>query len=470
MSLSAEDRREIEALIAERAGQPLADIRARLTTEQDPEILAGRLRRLRDRVDAIAGTADGGTGNPGGSGGTGGTPAVGDLGELFTPGDANTPGAAVAYESRKRGGNTTLVGHSELTSPSTPAKKYRIKTFSGNLASTAYMAAGCTTAAPSGGPISVTGGIASFSASGSQLTVTYGFSGTQNGGRFTAVDVTNPSQIFYRDGVGVNNVGSLPITMTAGTTYTIRLRYFPTGVIDGASETQTLTYTYEPTQAESLAYTGTSSYDVTTGALTDAGSVTGFVINTGTGALDAVSASITSVDDASSRLGTGNFTTATDTATQHALNRSNTCEQIGASTYYRKVTSCTLKDTLSAEDTDSNGITRLLAGAGGTYGSWGAAGAFPNAAAVYAARTTGFTFTYEQTQLKATYTGMPAGWAFKVRVRLSRVKASTGAVSTVTTSIFNPTADGDGEATWTINVEPAEAGYTYRVQSVDHFL
>lgn len=59
---------------------------------------------------------------------TGPTTPGGDAGEPFTPGDANTPGASVVYEERGRSGTTTLIGHSEYGTPSTPPRKYRVQT------------------------------------------------------------------------------------------------------------------------------------------------------------------------------------------------------------------------------------------------------------------------------------------------------------------------------------------------------
>jgi hypothetical protein len=170
-----------------------------------------------------------------------------------------------------------------------------------------------------------------------------------------------------------------------------------------------------------------------------------------------------------SRLGSGNFGAAADAATTHALPKSNAVVQIGSLSFWRKLTASSITDTLSVEDTDADAVTRLLA-TSPSWTSWSAAASLPAAAADYDARTTGFTFDYEQTQLRANYTGMPAGWPFKVKVRIAKVDQTTSAVSTVQTLNFNPTADGSGAATWTVDVVPAAPGFTYRVQSVAHFL
>lgn len=358
MSLSPDDLRQIRALITEHAEQPIADIRARLTTEQDPEILAGRLRRLRDRVDAIAGTGESTNGST--SSGGGGTVDPADPGEPFTPGDASTPGATVAYESRLRGGTAEVVGFSEFTSPSTPAKKYLTISFSG--AMTAYNHSGTT----------CTGGLLN-----------------------TQVDTiaANSKCVFNPNTGTVTNTTSVTSVQTPGSTSTYTLAATIIGSNAGM----------------------------------------GYVL----------------------------------TATTETRTGSGACVIIGGgSSTYSGITNVVL----SGEDTDSAAITRLLAGAGGTFGSWGTVASFPAAAADYDARTTGFTFDYQQTQLRANYTGMPAGWPFKVRVRIARVNATTGAISTVQTLTFNPTADGTGAASWTVDVVPAAPGYTYRVQSVSHFL
>jgi hypothetical protein len=294
---------------------------------------------------------------PDGGGTTGGgTPDPSDPGEPFTPGDANTPDAAVAYESRKRSGVASLVGHSEYTSASTPPKKYRVKAFTGVAEGRLYSDAGCTNLV------------------------------------FTNTDT----------------------------------------------------------------HSGASTYDVVTGSVTN----TGQFVRTGT---ESSTTSITEINP---------FTAGGDTAVLTRLTKGITNPLTAVAfegNYFKRPSVPTALATLSIEDTDADAVTRLLA-TSPTFTDWSAAASFPAAAADYDARTTGFTFDYEQTQLRANYTGMPASWPFKVRVRIARVNIATGAISTTQTLNFNPTADGSGAATWTVDVVPAAPGFTYRVQSVAHFL
>jgi hypothetical protein len=296
---------------------------------------------------------------PNGGGTTGGgTVDPTDPGETFTPGDANTPGAAVAYESRLRGGTASLIGWSEWTSPSTPAKKYRKYAISGFTGERTYTSCGGTLVQTNVG--------------------TYSGAATVNVTTGTLTDATR--QVLTQDGV----VTSDTVAGTPGYTSSV------------------------PSSTAKYTRTATS-------------------------------------------------TTLTTSGTETCVNQPPAVVAYGTTT-----------EVFSIEDTDLDATTRLLAGS--TWGSWGTAASFPAASASYAARTTGFTFTYEQTQLRANYTGMPAGWPFKVKVRIASVNVATSAVSTVKTLNFTPTADGTGAATWSVDVVPASPGFTYRVQSVSHFL
>ena len=281
------------------------------------------------------------------------------VGDPFTPGDAETPGAAVAYEERHRSGTATLCGFSEFVA-STPAKKYRTITFSGNTLGCSYTSGTCTT----------------FSSGGYSI---------YSGGR----------------------------SFDAAT------------CVEGS-------------------YTDRTSYNGLAGCAATGGSVfsTG---QTGAG-WDMPSGIIDTVK----------------TATVWSQEGSGTC--IGSD---KRPTGNTRTQTLSAEDTDADAITRWLA----TSPAWSsfAAATLPDAEAPYTARTTGFSFTYGEAELKINATGFPAAYAFTARVVIAREHDTTAIVTTVSTSDYALTADGSGNATVTVAVEAEEAGYTYRVDSVTFY-
>lgn len=521
MSLTADDLAIIESLIDQRTAQhmapPIDDLRSRLTSEQDPEILAGRLRRLQQTVESKLGTSTGGNNGttPGGGdtppppgsgpgdpppgsdpppppagGSDGGTPVTGgEPGEPFSPGDTWTPGAAVLFEARKRGGTASLVGFSEYTSPSTPAKKYRTKTLSGTAAGGVFTDAGFTPLMASGAGSSSASGSASSSASGMSLSWAWSWSGATNTMTTTFTLITPGTwkleiSIFIAGFhyIRNENIGSgaeaggtftqtwtLPVTANQLVHAAWNGRNARTGAaadftpsyVDHIAGTQPVT--------ESLAYGGAATYNATTGALTDAGTLTQSVINSTTGLLETFGvSSLASVDDALTRIGSGNFGSATEAATAHALPISGTAVQIGSLSLWRKLTSSTLTDTLSVEDTDSDAITRLLA-TSPAWSSWSTVSSFPGAAADYDARTAGFTFDYEGAQLRATYSGLPVGWPFKARVRIAKVNQTTGASSTVSLVDYRLLADGSGDATFTVDIQPTAPGFTWRVHSVAHY-
>jgi hypothetical protein len=98
-------------------------------------------------VGGVAGNLGGGGSSPIGSSGSS---PIGSDGDASQEGDSNAPGdgpvdyddlaqpyippegSVLTYQVRTRGGTATLIGFSEITSPSTPPKKYLVCTFSGS--------------------------------------------------------------------------------------------------------------------------------------------------------------------------------------------------------------------------------------------------------------------------------------------------------------------------------------------------
>lgn len=209
-------------------------------------------------------------------------------------------------------------------------------------------------------------------------------------------------------------------------------------------------------------WAGTVSYDAVTGTMTDTTTRTRTVF-LGTGSSGTLAAG-GSIDAA--------FAPYEDTMVTTRLSRYITNPQNclinplglgGETSFVRREETPTNREDLSEEDTEADARSRLLAGA--SWSSWSSA-TLPAAAADYTARTSGFTFTYETTELRANYTGLPADWTFAVRVRVAAVNLATGAVNTAFLADFPCTSNGSGDATWTYPITPALRGFTYRVQSV----
>ncbi len=79
-----------------------------------------------------------------------------------------------------------------------------------------------------------------------------------------------------------------------------------------------------------------------------------------TGKLEPVSATgLASIDDAFSRLGSGNFGSAITNQTSHALPRSGTGVQIGTLSLWRKLTASSITDALTDEDTEDDAVERF---------------------------------------------------------------------------------------------------------------
>ena len=211
------------------------------------------------------------------------------------------------------------------------------------------------------------------------------------------------------------------------------------------------------------------TYNVTTGALTSTGST----VNRQTfGSCPATSITST-VAAICSRTGLDagysgafwNYTTQTQTS---LITAAGSCG-INESGYY-STPSGGQTLTLTSEDTDATAITRLLA-TSPSWSSWTSA-TLPGAACSHTARTTGFSFTYGEAELKVNVTGFPAAFVFTLRAQIVRIDTATSELSLVATQDYLTTADGAGAATVTIGVEADEAGpngYTYKVNHVEWF-
>ncbi|MFA6959954.1 MAG: hypothetical protein WC205_04285 [Opitutaceae bacterium] len=125
-------------------------IAARLAGENEPEVINARLRRLQEVTDSLDGGGSGassadGTAGAGFDGGGDDEPTdYSDFGDVFTPGDASTPGASVTAEVRTRGGTAELKGFDEYV-PSTIPRKYLTRTINQVMNWNTYGVSPCTT-------------------------------------------------------------------------------------------------------------------------------------------------------------------------------------------------------------------------------------------------------------------------------------------------------------------------------------
>lgn len=107
--------------------------------------------------------------------------------------------------------------------------------------------------------------------------------------------------------------------------------------------------------------------------------------------------------------------------------------------------------TLSVEDTNQDAINRLLAGAGGTWGSWltpGSGGCTgippPCCLARWEERTSDFDFIYQEAEYRVTASGLTPSTAYGARVEIYRSVFGANSYSLFQTLIVNGTTDGSG--------------------------
>lgn len=111
----------------------------------------------------------------------------------------------------------------------------------------------------------------------------------------------------------------------------------------------------------------------------------------------------------------------------------------------------TRTQTLSDEDTNDDAIARLLAGSGGTWGSWivqgatGCTGSPPSCClARYQERTSGFSFIYQESQFRVTASGLDPSTSYNARVEIYRRTYGSGSYALYQTMIVSDTTDGSG--------------------------
>jgi hypothetical protein len=168
-------------------------------------------------------------------------------------------------------------------------------------------------------------------------------------------------------------------------------------------------------------------------------------------------------------------TTETKTATTRTLTGNNTCV-LSARTYddpfpYVKVVG-TVTETLSDEDTETDAIGRLLAGAGGVWGSWNPVGdgtggtCLPSACCLtsYQIRTSGDSFAYEEAQWKAEWASLQPSPMYFTQLHVMRRVYGINPYVAYQTMLISGTSDALGNLELIVDV-PNLRGYdTYLYQ------
>lgn len=144
------------------------------------------------------------------------------------------------------------------------------------------------------------------------------------------------------------------------------------------------------------------------------------------------------------------------------------CFLVGPPADYRKYNgTCTA--VLSDEDAESDAITRLLAGAGGTWSSYttvgdGSGGTCINSTcclAQYEQRTSSFSFNYHEAGFRVTKTGLTPSTSYNAYVSLWRRVYGVGSYTHYSTLVIGGTTDGSGNFSVTGTVTNTEGYQTY---------
>lgn len=325
----------------------------------------------------------------------------------------NKPEELKPITTISRGGTATLVGFPEYN-PSSPPDAYLTKRLSGSVGTNIFTNAACTV--PLRGPNSdqFASGVfirteetygprqlmANWSfartATGVTINVTFISDSIGWGEWFSCQGVTSYNNTIYAVSAS-SPTGSYPSvsqTFPAApndATIGLGMRYFHAfgWYTQGLEEVAR----FEPNGiplAETLTYSGTSRINPVTLVQTNEGTVSGEIFNVSAQALVAVSGdSLSSVDDALTRLGSGSFSSAINDARSHELPKSDAGVQIGAAPYWRKSKNSTLKDELSDKDTEDAALQR----------AWPSTNGSSNVA-YRTKRTTGFSFDFSEFTFK----------------------------------------------------------------------
>ena len=189
-------------------------------------------------------------------------------------------------------------------------------------------------------------------------------------------------------------------------------------------------------------WSGVCSYNATTCALTQGG-----IQNCG--GADATNCGNLGADHAP---GSADCTT---TATDLDAKVTGTCRVGGAG--FGKYTEADQYAHLTTEDTEADAVTRLLAGAGGTWSSWAGASS-TTCRAKWEARTSTFDLIYQESEWRRVFTGLTINKVYYLEVKMQRSLYGAGVFTLYQTHRVYGISDGSGNLTLSGTV-PNTYGY-----------
>lgn len=192
-------------------------------------------------------------------------------------------------------------------------------------------------------------------------------------------------------------------------------------------------------------WSGTCSYNASTCALTQGG-----IQNCGGG-------DVTNCGNLGGDFSPGSADTTTTSVNVDAI-VTGTCRAGGGG--FGKYSEADQYAHLTTEDTEADAITRLLAGAGGTWSAWSAASS-TTCLARWENRTAGFDLIYQEAQWRIVLTGLSANTAYSVQVKMYRRAYGSGGYTLYQTQTAMGTSDGSGNLTLSGDVPNAYGYETY---------
>ncbi len=155
------------------------------------------------------------------------------------------------------------------------------------------------------------------------------------------------------------------------------------------------------------------------------------------------------------------------TPTQITFSSSGAC-CLSSPGIWEKSTADSRTATLTDQDTDSDALSRLLAGAGGTWGSWiasggvGCTGTPPSCCiAGWEIRSSGFSFGYQESQFRVPFTGLTPSTRYSISIQIYRRVYGAGSYTLFATLYLSDVSDVSGNLTFTGDVPNAAGFQTY---------
>ncbi len=386
---------------------------------------------------------------------------------------------ALTLEGRTQAGTAELIGFSEYTSPSTPAKKYRVQNQDGVLYRGAFSIDDCTTPSYSGSSYSFSAspsatnfwqpvssiGASAVPVSSDATTVTYKCTGLSFSppyadqssgawGRMTALRLVLGSTVNPAISVTFTYVNQQGVLYRSLSPYKIFIQGFWTlagwiGYTPSDQNVDISSLTANLIRDEYNDYTQTYSADGTG------------PVSTGTTARYIAYGDfpLTSGGTASGSVSLADFSGLVNeviTQTEKTSTGSETC--VGASAPWLKAQGEVVQ-TLTVEDTEEDALARMLTG---SWSAWGAISTQGDEKASYATRTTGFTFVSTASQWRVSKTGLLASHNYGGITKVYRRAVGTSDPWVeVSTLSFSGTTDGSGNFSYTGSNLPVVSGYEY---------